>query len=106
MAPLPRYARGSRAWGECARSGQRMLLKDMVEDPLTGLMVAPDWCEPPLMRPATDIFDGVQLERPAPDLDQVDVTIYLGQIVDPASGEPTRPLCALFEMGIPIVQVG
>lgn len=105
MAANVRYARGSKAWGECARSGRRMLLRDMIADPLTNLMVDPDWAEPPLMRPATDIFDGVALERPAPDLDQPGMTILFGGLVDPATGDPMRPLLMTFEMGISIMAV-
>lgn len=98
VSPI-RYAIGSKAWGECARSGQRMLLNDMVADPLTGLLVHPEWAEPPLMRPPTDIIDGVTLERPAPDLDlvQQEQIIYFGTISDPATGLPMRPLVAKWE---------
>ncbi len=95
-----RYARGSRAWGMCARSGQRMLLKDMVEDPLTGLLVAPDWAEPPLMRPPLDLCDGVALERPAPDLDRIDTVAYLGRLYDPCSDDVLRPLVSKYQLGL------
>lgn len=101
---VPRYARGSRAWGECARSGKRMLLHELVEDPLTGLLVAPDWAEPPLMRPATNIIDGVALLRPAPQLDQVGDVIYPGNVIA-SGGDPARPLFAKYETGRPTVVV-
>lgn len=99
------FARGSRAWGECARSGQRLLLKDMVEDPLTGLLVAPDWAEPPLMRPPTDLIDGVALERPAPDLDHYGVDIYIQNCYDLKADSPPRPLTMFFELGTATVMV-
>lgn len=98
MANGARYARGDLAWGMCARSGQRLLLKEMVEDPLTGLLVAPDWAEPPLMRPPTDIIDGVALDRPAPDLDRFDAVVVIGQIVDLSTGDPMRPLVAKMQL--------
>lgn len=94
-----RYARGSRALGECARSGKRLLLRDMVEDPLTGLMVDPDWAEPPLMRPPEDIYDGVALDRPAPDLDRIPVEAFPGTGLNPATGEPFRPCIGKFYLG-------
>lgn len=94
-----RYARGDRAWGECALSGQRMLLKDMVENPRTGTLVHPDWAEPPDPRPPVDIYDGVALERPAPDMDQIGTVVYPSTVVDLATGEPMRPLCSMYEMG-------
>lgn len=65
------YAQGTKAWGECARSGRKMLLRDMVEDQdLPGLMVDPAWREPqhPQERPVRDIADPIALRRPAPEL--------------------------------------
>lgn len=94
-----KYARGSRAWGMCARSGRKMLLLDMVRDPLTDLLVDPDWAEPPLMRPPTDITDGVALEHPAPDLDRIGTAIYLGRLFDIDSGDIFRPLVSKYECG-------
>lgn len=94
-----RYASGDRAWGECARSGIRMLLKDMVEDPRTGLLVAPDWAEPPDPQPPIDIFDGIALERPAPDLDQIGTVVFPGPLADPATGDPLRPLFSKYFLG-------
>jgi hypothetical protein len=99
-----RYARGSRAWGMCARSNRKMLLNDMVRDPLTDLLVDPDWAEPPLMRPPTDITDGVALEHPAPDLDRIGTQIVVGAIFDISTGEPFRPLYAKYEMSPPTIQ--
>ena len=97
------FARGSRAWGMCARSGRKMLLRDMVTDPLTELLVDPEWAEPPLMRPPADLVDGIALERPAPDADQIETIIVVGGIVDLATGEPMRDLAAQFELGFTVV---
>lgn len=76
-----------------------MLLRDMVRDPLTDLLVDPDWAEPPLMRPPVNIVDGVALERPAPDLDQIETMVYLGRIADLSTGEPMRPLFSRYWLG-------
>lgn len=95
----PRYARGSRAWGMCARSGIRMLLKDMVEDPLTHLLVHPDWAEPPLMRPPIDISDGVALERPAPDTDVIGSEVFISTLTDATTGDPVAMLSSKYEIG-------
>lgn len=95
-----RYARGSKAWGECARSGIRMYLLDMVEDPRTGLLVAPDWIEQPEPRPPQDIYDGVALERPAPDLDQIGTVVFPGTVADLVTGEPLRPLVSKYFLGL------
>lgn len=63
-----RYARGEHALGECARSGIVMLRKDMVEDgQFPGLLVHPDWYEPPYPEPLKDLSDAVALYRPAPE---------------------------------------
>lgn len=101
------YARGSRAWGECARSGKKMLLKNMVEDPLTHLLVDPAWAEPPLMRPAVDIIDGTALERPAPDLDAIEqgTTIFMGTIFDWATGEAMPLPWAYYSTSSPTITV-
>ncbi len=81
-----------------------MLLKDMVRDPLTDLLVDPDWAEPPLMRPPTDIVDGVALEHPAPDLDQIGTLVIVGTLFDMATGDILRPLVAKYEMSPPTVK--
>lgn len=64
-----RYARGSRAWGECARGGHRLLRKDMVEDGhFPGLLVDPAWMEikHPQETPV-EVDDPIALYRPAPE---------------------------------------
>lgn len=65
-----RYARGSKSWGECARSGRKMKLVNMVVDGQTGLMVDPAWYEAkfPQDIPLTHITDAQALYRPAPEL--------------------------------------
>jgi hypothetical protein len=66
-----RYAAGKRAWGECQRSGRKMLLRDMIEDGrYPGLMVDPAWREDkhPSEEPLTDIDDPIALRNPAPEL--------------------------------------
>lgn len=99
-----KYAVGSRAWGMCARSNRKMLLHDMVRDPLTHLLVDPDWAEPPLQRPPMDITDGVVLQDPAPDLDRIGTVIILSAVFDLARGEPMRSLAAKYELGRPTIK--
>lgn len=89
-----RYARGNAAWGTCAKSGQRMLLNDMVQDPFSGLLVHPDWAEPKLPLPPTDLQDAVVLARATPDLDKAMTAteIDFGEAWNWGSGEPFAPL--------------
>jgi len=72
-----RYAKGKFAVGECARSGRKMLLKDMVSDGYyPSLVVDPAWYEgkhPQESLP--EIEDPVSLWRPAPERDQVNSTL-------------------------------
>lgn len=67
---MKKYARGTKAWGECARSGRKMLLRDMVFDgQYPNLRVDPAWFEPKHPQenlPRLD--DPVALWRPAPEL--------------------------------------
>jgi hypothetical protein len=65
---MTKYAKGDRAWGECARSGRRMLLKDMVADGYyPDLLVDPAWRDErhpqEHLRP---LHDAETLYRPAP----------------------------------------
>jgi len=65
-----RYARGSRALGECQRSGKRVPHRDLVEDGnIPRLLVAPDWWEPkhPQETPPV-VTDPISLNRPAPEI--------------------------------------
>lgn len=71
------YARGKSAWGYCARSGKRALLKDLIPDGhYPNLLVLPDWWEPkhPQEKPAR-VFDPVALRRPSPNRDRPGHTI-------------------------------
>lgn len=75
-----RYARGRYAVGECARSGRKMLLKNMVSDGYyPSLIVDPAWYEgkhPQESLP--EIEDPVALWRPAPERDLVGATVDFG----------------------------
>jgi len=66
---MNRYAPGRRAWGECARSGARALLRDLVFDGrFPNLRVLPDWREdrhPQESLPKVD--DAIALFRPSPE---------------------------------------
>ena len=99
-----RYARGKRAWGECAKSGRRLLLKDMVRDGYTGLLVDPGWREPALddpilgIVPFEDLSDGISLRRPTSDLDRLNAGVVsfdaslLGVPTKSTTGDPVPPL--------------
>lgn len=66
------YARGKSAWGYCARSGKRALLKDLIPDGhYPNLLVLPEWWEPkhPQETPAK-VFDPMALRRPSPNRDR------------------------------------
>lgn len=64
-----KYARGTRAWGICGRSGRKMLLRDMVFDGrYPNMRVDPAWFEgkhPQEYLPKID--DPIALWRPAPE---------------------------------------
>ncbi len=85
------YARGIHAVGHCARSGIKMKLLDMVEDPRTGLMVHPDWAELPDRIPITYV-DGIALYRTAPDLDNPGVNVYLQTAINIKTGFKWTPI--------------
>lgn len=65
---MTKYAKGDRAWGECARSGRRMLLKDMVADGYyPDLIVDPAWRdERHPQEHLKPLHDAETLYRPAP----------------------------------------
>src|SRR5262249_12164779 len=69
---MAKWARGKRAWGEDARSGKRLLRKNMVEDGyVPGLLVAPDWYDPPQeQEKPIKVTDAMALRRPAPRRDK------------------------------------
>lgn len=79
-----RYAPGRKAWGECARSGRRMLLKDMTFDGrFPNLRVDPAWREekhPQENLPK--VSDGIALHRPAPQrLPQPSSPVLMGTLI-------------------------
>lgn len=65
-----KYAKGSHAWGICGRSGQKMLLKNMVFDGrFPNMRVHPDWWEdkhPQEYMPKVE--DPTALYRPSPEV--------------------------------------
>lgn len=69
MAGGHTFAKGTRAWGICARSGRKMLLRDMVWDgQYPNLKVDPAWYDPKHpqeMLPA--IEDPIALANPSPE---------------------------------------
>jgi len=90
------YAKGKRAWGQDARTGERTLLKNLVRDGNTGLPVLPKNYEPkhPQEFPVP-IYDPVALRRPAPDQDRV------GEALE----WPTIPLDSLFQPNPPLIAI-
>lgn len=82
------YARGRYALGECARSGRKMLLKDMVRDGYQpNLLVDPAWYEPE--HPLEDlqpVDDPVALYRPSPRRDSIDAEVAF-PLYDVATGQ-------------------
>lgn len=77
---MAKFASPARTWGECARSGKRMLLKDMVQDGYQpGLMVAPEYYDP--VHPQEKLqpigADAIAVKHPAPDLDRPQVVISM-----------------------------
>lgn len=78
------YASGKWALGECARSGRKMLLRNMIADGYyPNLIVDPHWYEgkhPQESLPS--VHDPVTLFRPAPDRDLVSAQINLGGVPD------------------------
>lgn len=75
-----------------------MLLKDMVEDARTGLLVDPSWAEDPDPLPPANVIDGISLHRPAPSHDREGVEFVFGYAFDLSTGEPAPPLIVFFEM--------
>jgi hypothetical protein len=68
---MSKFAKGTHALGQCARSGRVMPLRDLVEDgQRPGMLVDPAYRDIP--HPAEkpiDADDAVALRRAAPDLD-------------------------------------
>lgn len=83
------FAKGRRAWGECQRSGQRLLRRRMVKDGYyKGMLVHPDWLEHehPQDKPLSQrqLNDPVVIRKPAPRLDKkydtVNCEVYFNEI--------------------------
>lgn len=74
---MSRRRRKGGAIGECGRSGQKMLLSEMVEDGYyPGLMVHPTWYEP--RHPQEEfraIHDEPSLKRPMPENNSLNLTV-------------------------------
>lgn len=101
-----RYASGKRAWGECARSGRRMLLRDMVTDPYKGFLVDPAWAEPALpIETPKDLTDGIALLRPAPDRDVIPTQFDFGSAWDLTTDKSAPPLWVMVSCNPPTVAV-
>jgi hypothetical protein len=65
-----KYAVGRRAWGICARSGAKALLKDLIPDGrYPNLRVLPDWFEPkPPQEFLPKVEDPIALYWPSPEV--------------------------------------
>lgn len=64
------FAKGNRAWGQCQRCGLRGFLRNMIDDPRTGLKVHATCAETRHPQEvAVLVEDAIGLEDPAPDLD-------------------------------------
>jgi hypothetical protein len=65
-----RYAKGSKAWGICQKSGGRYLRSELVEDGyFKGLLVHPKWKDGPhpQERPVT-VQDAMAIRKPSPEI--------------------------------------
>lgn len=84
------YARGTKAWGHDARTGERTLLRNLVRDGQTGLPVLPKNWEPrhPQEIPVY-VEDPEALRAPAPNLDQ---QLYIAPMPPMRSDDLTRSL--------------
>jgi hypothetical protein len=90
----------NQTWGECAKSGKRMYLKDMVRDGYyPGLLVHPGWYEPPTEEnERVPIFDRESITNPAPILEQKNHTVYF-PLFDFDTFEVVPPLVGYSEIG-------
>lgn len=75
---MGRWARGNKAWGECQKTGRRMLINNMVRDGYYKVIVDPRAYDPPepTERPIP-VVDAIAINNPAPDVDrQLTVITY------------------------------
>jgi len=83
-----RYAKGNNAWGECAKSGQRTLLKNLVRDgDNPNLLVLPSEYDPPHpQEKPLNAFDPQTLRYPSPKRDKIGATVAIGTLYNVAKG--------------------
>ena len=79
------YAKGRHALGECARSGRKMFLNDMISDGYyPNLVVDPAWYEPKHPQEALpSVSDPIVLFRPAPEREQGTTSPVLSGVLTP-----------------------
>lgn len=72
-----RFASREDVYGECPRSGKRVLLHEMVPDGyVKGLMVHRDWYDPPHPQESLGpIQDPISVQNPSPDLTRSKVVV-------------------------------
>lgn len=94
-----RFAGGAKAWGECQRSGNKYLLKDLVEDGhIPGILVHRSFYEPPHPRETVPIpsDDPQALYRPSPRTDRESAKAHIDDGLN---------LLTNLEVRIPVVSV-
>ena len=98
--PRRSYARGSRAWGQDARTGERHLLRDLGPDGQTrGLMVSSRSYEPRHPQEGVpDVYDPTILANPAPNQDRPIIEIVL-PTVNFTTFDPLTAISATAVMG-------
>lgn len=98
--PRRSYARGSRAWGQDARTGERHLLRELVPDGQTrGLLVSRQAFEPRHPQEGVpDVYDPTILQNPAPNQDRPIIEIVL-PTVDNITFDPLTAISASAVMG-------
>lgn len=77
--PRRSYARGSRAWGQDSRTGERHLLRELIPDGQTrGLLVTRhSYEERHPQEGVPDVYDPVILQNPAPNQDRPLIEILM-----------------------------
>jgi len=104
---MAKWARGRRAWGEDARSGKRLLRKDMIEDGyVPGLLVAPDEYDPPHPQDKpVKVSDAMAIRRPAPRRDKASDVYGPDERFDDEQLTRKEPLAATASLGPVSIQV-
>ena len=90
--PRRSYARGSKAWGQDARTGERHLLRELIPDGQTrGLLVTRNSYEPRHPQEGVpDVYDPVALQNPAPNQDRPLIEILMPTVNELTLFENTR----------------